>query len=171
MRMRILKAVAVLLAAAFGAAAVAAAVEGPGGSGDDEAERVTTVTGTLQVEGKDVRLGARKVGLGPPWYRETAKAADFDGDGTVETIARELAGLEGRSVAVTGELEDDQIGARAIAGKPYRQAGKPPWAGGKNRAAKCEAKQARQAAKQKDRAGRGGPPPWAKAHGFRRRCS
>lgn len=167
--MRIVKVGAVLLAAAFGAAAVAAAVERPAQRGEDEVERVTTVTGTLQVDGNDVRVGGRSVGLGPPWYRASARAADYDGDGAVETIAQELRGLDGRSVSVVGEADGDELGARTIAGKRYREAGKPPWTGGKSRAAKCEAKQARRAAKQQQQRG-GGPPPWAKAHGLRRGC-
>jgi hypothetical protein len=174
--MRFLRFALVVVAAALGAAAVAAAVEKPGGEDEPEAEQVVSVSGTLQADGKGFRIGERKAGLGPWWYRDTAKAAsDLDGDGAVETITKELQGLVGKSVSVTGEADEDEVEIRTIAGKVYRAAGRPPWAGGKDKAAKCEARAARREAKekQKDKAGngRGGPPPWAKAYGFRRSCS
>ena len=157
--MRIVRAVAVLAAVSLGAGAVALAVERP--EGEEPEERVESVSGTLAADGKGYRLNGKQLGLGPPWWRETAKAADYDGDGTVETIAVELAGLRGKTVTVTGEADDDEVGVRTLAGKPYRAQGKPPWAGGrKDKSAKCKAKAERE---------RGGPPPWAKAHG--RRCS
>jgi hypothetical protein len=147
------------LAAALGVAAGAAAV-------DDEPERVATVSGTLAREGDGFRLAGKELGVGARWWRETAKVADFDGDRTTEAVTTELEGLAGKTVAATGEVEGDELSVRTLNGKPVRAAGKPPWAGGPNRGAKCKAKAAKRAAKAKAKGG--GPPPWAKAHG--RRC-
>jgi len=177
--LRILRVAAALRAVAFGASAVALAVERPQKQDDaqpEQAERpeqVTTVTGVLTADGKGFKVAGRELGLGPPWWRESGKAADFDGDGTVETVAVELKALTGKSVSVTGEAEDEsELGVRTIAGKTFREPGRPPWAGGPNHADKAACKAAKSQAKTAAKAGKGraqGPPPWARAHG-RRGC-
>jgi hypothetical protein len=166
--MRIVRVTAVLLAAALGAAAVAAAVESkPEQKSEDEPEQVRSVSGTLARAGDGFRLAGRELGLGARWWRETAKVADFDGDGTTEVVVTELAGLVGKSVTAMGADEGDELSVRTLNGKTLRAAGRPPWAGGPNREAKCKAKAAKAAAKAKAKSA--GPPPWAKAHG-RRGC-
>ena len=166
--MRIVRVTAVVLAAALGAAAVAAAVESkPERKNEDGPEQIRSVSGTLARDGDGFRLAGRELGLGARWWRETAKVADFDGDGTTEVVVTELAGLVGKSVTATGEDEGDELSVRTLNGKTLRVAGRPPWAGGPNREAKCKAKAAKAAAKAK--ANGAGPPPWAKAHG-RRGC-
>jgi len=177
--LRVLKVTAALLVVAFGASAVALAVERPQKQDDEQTEKaeqpehVTTVTGVLTADGKGFEVAGRELGLGPPWWRESGKAADFDGDGTVETVAAELKALTGKSVSVTGEAEDaTELGVRTIAGKTFREQGRPPWAGGPNRADKAACKSAKVHAKAAAKAGKGGahgPPPWARAHG-RRGC-
>jgi len=170
---RVLKLTAALLAVAFGASAVALAVEQPqkGDEQTEKAEQVTTVTGVLTADGSGFKVGDRELGLGPPWWREAGKAADFDGDGTVETVAAELKGLTGKSVSVTGESEDaSELGVRTIAGKTLRAQGRPPWAGGPNRADKASCRSAKgqaKAAAKADKRGAHGPPPWARARGLR----
>ena len=162
--MRIVRLTGVGLAAALGAAAVATAVERA-----PEREQMSSVSGTLARDGKGFRLAGRELGLGARWWRETAKVADFDGDGTTETVVIELSGLVGKGVTATGEVEGDELSVRTLNGKTLRAAGRPPWAGGPNREAKCKAKAAKAAAKaQAKGTTRGGPPSWAKAHG--RRC-
>ena len=131
------------------------------------------MTGVLTADGKGFKVAGRELGLGPPWWRESGKAADFDGDGTVETVAAELGSLTGKSVTVTGEAEDaSELGVRTIAGKVFREQGRPPWAGGPKHAdkaaCKAKARQAKAAAKAKGKSAEHGPPPWAKARG---RCS
>jgi hypothetical protein len=173
---RILKVTALLLALAFGASAVALAVERPGRQEDERAEqpeRVATVTGVLTADGKRYSIAGRELGLGPPRWRDSGKAADFDGDGTFETVAAELQSLKGKSVTVTGEADDEsELGVRTIAGKAFREQGRPPWAGGPDRgdrgACKAKKQQAKAAAKARGKGGEHGPPPWAKARG---RCS
>ena len=164
--MRIVRAALVVAAAALGASAVALAVQGPGSPAKGADEERTTVSGTLAAEGRGWRVAARGLGLGPPWWRETAKVADYDGDGVVETVAAELEGMRGRSVTVTGEPDEDGVGVRTLNGKAFREAGRPPWAGGpgKGRGA-CKTKP-----QQAGSAARGGPPPWARAHGRKRAC-
>jgi hypothetical protein len=156
----------VLLVAALAAATVAAAVERKRDD-EDGAEQVATVSGTLARDGDELTLAGKELGVGPRWWRETAKVADYDGDGTVETVAVELAGLAGKHVTVVAEVEGDELSVRTIGGKALRAAGRPPWAGGPKGDAKCKAKAAKLAAKQKAKAaGKGhGPPAWAKAHG------
>ena len=160
--MRIVRAALVVAAAALGASAVALAVQGPGTPAKDADEERTSVAGTLAADGRGWRVGARGLGLGPPWWRETAKLADYDGDGTVETVAAELTGLAGRSVSVAGEVDDDGVSVRTLNGKAFREAGKPPWAGGRKGAGACKAKAAK--------ARGNGPPAWAPAHGRKRGC-
>ena len=177
--LRVLKLTAVLLAVAFGASAVALAVERPEKQDDEQPERaeqpehVTTVTGVLTADGQGFEVAGRELGLGPPWWRTSGKAADFDGDGTVETVAAELRALTGTSVSITGEAEDaGEIGVRTIAGKTFREQGRPPWAGGPDRAEKASCMAAKGQAKAAAKAGKRaahGPPPWAHAHG-RRGC-
>ena len=91
--MRIVRVAAVVLAAALGTAAVAAAVERKPGKGEDEPEQVRSVSGTLARDGEGFTLAGKELGLGAGWWRETAKVADFDGDGTTEPVVTELAGL------------------------------------------------------------------------------
>ena len=172
--LRIVKMTALLLAVAFGASAVALAVERPQQQDDEKNEQVATVTGALTADGKGFKVGARELGLGPPWWREAGKAADFDGDGTVETVAAELKSLTGKSVTVTGESDDEsELGVRTIAGKTFREQGRPPWAGGPNKGDKAACKAAKQQTKAaaktkaKGKTGEHGPPPWAKAHWLR----
>jgi len=170
--MRIVKAAAVLVAAALGASAVALAVDQPAKQDDAETEQIVSLSGALTVEGNGYRVAGRELGLGPPWWRDTGKAADFDGDGAVETIAAELEGLTGKSVTVTGEASgDDELGVRTIAGKTFREQGRPPWAGGPKRgdkgACKGSKRDAKAQAKAKGRSGEHGPPPWARARGLR----
>jgi hypothetical protein len=167
--MRIVRVAAVLLAAAFGASAVAFAVERPAKREDDEAtEQTASVTGVLAADGKGYRLAGRELGLGPPWWRESGKAADFDGDGTVETVTAELKSLTDKRVIVTGEVDDEgELGVRTIAGKAFREGGRPPWAGGPKRDDKTPCKSGKREAKGKRTGAQHGPPPWAKAHGVR----
>ena len=155
-----------LLVAALAAATVAAAVERKRDD-EDSAEQVPTVSGTLARDGDEFTLAGKELGVGPRWWRETAKVADYDGDGTVETVAVEFAGLVGKHVTVVAGTEGDELSVRAIGGKALRAAGRPLWAGGPNRDAKCKAKAAKLAAKQQaEAAGKAhGPPSWAKAHG------
>jgi len=179
--LRVFKLTAALLAVAFGASAVALAVEQPQKQDEqtekaeqaEQPEQVTTVTGVLTADGKGFEIAGRELGLGPPGWREAGKAADFDGDGTVETVAAELKALTGKTVTVTGEAEDaSELGVRTIAGKTFREQGRPPWAGGPNRADKAACKSAKVQAKAAAKAAKGGahgPPPWARAHG-RRGC-
>jgi len=122
-----LRAIAVLLVAALAAATVAAAVERKRDD-EDSAEQVATVSGTLARDGDELTLAGKELGVGPRWWRETAKVADYDGDGTVETIAVELAGLVGKHVTVVAETEGDELSVRAIGGKALRASGRPPWA-------------------------------------------
>jgi hypothetical protein len=113
--MRIVKVVAVLLAAAFGASAVALAVERP--AKEDDAESVVSVSGVLTAKGRGFEVAGKELGLGPPWWRESGKAADFDGDGAVETVVAELASLTGKTVTVTGAADDEgELSVRSIAG-------------------------------------------------------
>src|SRR5262245_49676577 len=161
--MRIVRVTAVVLAAALGAAAVAAAVDRrPEQRREDEAEQVRSVSGTLAHDGEVFTLAGNALGLGARWWRETARVADADGDGTIEAVVTELAGFVGKSVTATGEDEGDELSVRTLNGTTLRAAGRPPWAGRPNREAKCKR---RAAAKAKG----AGPPPWAKAHG-RRGC-
>jgi len=135
-------------------------------SGDDgEASNTTAnetlerVTGTLEEaetgEG-DYSLGETTVEIGARWYVEENEApADFDGDGTVETIAKEFDGMVGQEVTLTVERDGDgdaeASDVHAVDGVSYRGDGPPPWAGGPNRKAENER-----------RGGNGqGPPPWA----------
>lgn len=122
-------------------------------------ETLERVTGTLEEvetgEG-DYRLGGTTVEIGARWYVEENEApADFDGDGTVETIAEEFDGMVGQEVTLTVESDDDddvEAGdVHAVGGVSYRGDGPPPWAGGPNRDGKNER-----------RGGNShGPPPWA----------
>jgi hypothetical protein len=134
-----LRAAAVLLVAALAAATVAAAVERKRDD-EDGSVQVATVSGTLGRDGDELTLAGKELGVGPRWWRETAKVADYDGD---------------------------ELSVRTIGGKALRAAGRPPWAGGPNGDAKCNANAAKLAAKQKAKAaGKAhGPPPWAKTHG------
>jgi hypothetical protein len=138
--LRIVRVTAVGLAAALGAAAVAAAVErAPERERESEPEQLRSVSGTLARDGNGFRLAGKELGLGARWWRETAKVADFDGDGTTEAVVTELAGLVGKSVSATGEDEGDELSVRTLNGKTLRSAGRPRWAGGPNREAKCKA--------------------------------
>lgn len=173
---RVLKIVGLLLVVTLAASAVALAVQAPAkqkGKQPEKAEKpevVATVSGTLVAHGRSYTLAGRGLGLGPPWWRASAKQADYDGDGTVETIAAELQGLVGKTVSLTGATDDgeqDELSVRTLNGSAYRAHGRPPWAGGRNREAKCKAKAAKAAAKAKKKDTGHGPPPWAPAHGKR----
>jgi hypothetical protein len=164
--MRIVKVVAVLLAAAFGASAVALAVERP--AKEDDAESAVSVSGVLTAKGRGFEVAGKELGLGPPWWRESGKAADFDGDGAVETVVAELASLTGKTVTVTGAADDEgELSVRTIAGKTFREQGRPPWAGGPSRGDKAACKAAKRQAKAAGKRAEHGPPPWAKAHELR----
>jgi hypothetical protein len=69
-----------------------------------------TVTYTLTVDGKTVRLDA-----GPPW---------FFGD------QHPLAPFVGKTVTVTGGQRGDEVDVETVDGTRLRAEGRPPWAGG-----------------------------------------
>lgn len=100
---------------------------GPGG----ENETVTTVDGTLESSpGEDYRLDGLAIDIGAGWYvnNETAPA-DFDGDGSTETVREEFDGLVGQEVTITVESDGQEGDVLEVNGQVYREQGPPPWAG------------------------------------------
>jgi hypothetical protein len=110
---------------------------GPGGVGQDRSRGpglVTfAVTGRLERCGDEHCLNGTELDFGPPWYLSAARAPqDLDGDGRVETLAREIEGLVGATITVTVEQgRHGELDGFAIDGVFYRdEIGPPPWAGG-----------------------------------------
>ncbi len=93
------------------------------------------MSGTFANDGERYAVDNTEVGFGPAWYIAAVDAsADYDRDGTVETIAAELDGLVGTSVIVKGETgRCGDVDAFTINGQSYRSTGRPPWAGGPKR--------------------------------------
>lgn len=134
-----------LLFASVGSAglvAVLVAAPAMGRPGGSTAERecddppiLSDVSGTLHRSDGRWTVGGAEVDFGPAWHlSRTTSEHDYDGDGTVETLTREFAGLLGTAVT----LEVDPAGAGGdrdvyrVGGTPYREPDgcPPPWAGG-----------------------------------------
>jgi hypothetical protein len=133
---------------------------GPSGAQDDPSA-LTTRSGTLAKDGERYAVDGAAVSFGPTWYTAVANAAaDYDGDGTVETIAAELDGLVGTAVTLDGETgRCGDFGAFTINGQVYRSAGRPPWAGGPKVVGAIQPGAGAQMDKDDD--GGAGRPPWA----------
>jgi hypothetical protein len=149
------------------------AVERQGGAKDtakdDGPEATVAVTGVLHTTADGYAVGSRAVSFGPPWYAASSAL---------------IKDRLGKSVTVTGSVDDDDDGlrVRTIEGGTYRAKGRPPWAGGpkhhgasvsackaKAKAAKADEKKDADDKTEKADGDKGGPPPWAKAYG--RRCT
>lgn len=91
-----------------------------------------SLTGTLAKDGELYTVDGTEVGFGPVWYIVAVDAdADYDGDGTVETIAVELDGLVGTAVTLDGEAgRCGDFDVFVINEQTYRSPGRPAWAGG-----------------------------------------
>lgn len=100
----------------------------------DDNETVETVSGTIEsTDGEGYRLDGLRIDIGAAWYvNDTEAPADFDGDGTVETIRAEFDGLVGEDVTLTVETDGEEGDILGVEGTEYRQQGPPPWAGGPN---------------------------------------
>ena len=158
-----------LLVAAI-VSAVALAVDKQGTKSADDAEVTVTVTGALHTTADGYAVGSQAVSLGPPWYAASSSL---------------VKGSLGKTVTVTGAADDDDgLSVRTINGTVYRAKGRPPWAGGPKHktptaaaaACKGKGKTAAKAAKDDDKDEKSsekadktdnGPPPWAKAYGYR----
>jgi hypothetical protein len=90
------------------------------------------LTGTLSKNGEHYSVDGIEVGIGPAWYIEVVDAdADYDGDGTIKTIAAELDGLVGTAVTLEGEAgRCGDFDVFVINEQTYRSPGRPAWAGG-----------------------------------------
>jgi hypothetical protein len=88
-----------------------------------------TLSGTFSQSGLNYFIEATQVHFGPTWYLASTKAfADYDKDGTVETIAQELSGLVGTTVTLTGCTGAGVFNVFTINGSFYRDpATPPPW--------------------------------------------
>ncbi|RYU15589.1 lytic transglycosylase domain-containing protein [Nocardioides iriomotensis] len=81
---------------------------------------VETYSGTLASCGATAWcLDERRLDLGPDSALGQDAAADYDGDGTPETLDQELTGLAGGSVAVRALLSDGVLVVRELAGKTF----------------------------------------------------
>jgi hypothetical protein len=81
---------------------------------------VETFTGTLGTCPGGWCLDDRRLDLGPDAALTQQAAADYDGDGTVETLQEELAELAtGGPVTVRAVLTDGVLVVRELAGKPF----------------------------------------------------
>jgi hypothetical protein len=90
--------------------------------------------GALAKDGAHYLVDGHAVNVGPDWYiANNAARADFDRDGEVGTVAAELDGLVGMTVALGVEVElGGEPSLFTINGQAYRDidGGRPPWAGG-----------------------------------------
>jgi hypothetical protein len=91
-----------------------------------------SLTGTLETDGEHYSVDGTEVGVGPAWYIEAVNAdADYNGNGTIETIAAELDGLVGTAVTLGGETgRCGDFDVFVINEQTYRSPGRPAWAGG-----------------------------------------
>lgn len=91
---------------------------------DDDHGRHDDVADDLEIDGVDLDFG-------PDDWVATAEAPDdFDGDGTVESLRDELAGLVGREVTLLVRFDDDGDDADVyvVDGRTYRDVSAPaPW--------------------------------------------
>lgn len=90
------------------------------------------LSGTLSQVERDYAVDGTPVSFGPFWFLGDAPApADLDGDGVVESIAEELAGLIGNAVDLQVEVDaDGEADVFGINGSTYREQDVPPaWAG------------------------------------------
>jgi len=78
------------------------------------------LTGTLASCPAGWCLDGTALDLGPDAQLAATAAADYDGDGSTETVADELAGLAGTSVSV--QVAKGGTVVYSVAGKPYRNA-------------------------------------------------
>jgi hypothetical protein len=104
-----------------------------GGAPDGRRPVVTSMTGTWSECWEEYCLDDVVLDLGPRWYRAATQApADLDGDGSIETLAAELAGLVGRTVTLSVALDGGSAEVLEIDGVVYRDVAvaRPPWAGG-----------------------------------------
>lgn len=81
-----------------------------------------TVSGTWTACGPDYCLDGAKLDLGPASIRGDRAAADFDGDGTVESDAEELAGLVGTHVSLRVAQGSGPLVVYVIGSHGYRNA-------------------------------------------------
>lgn len=107
----------------------------PADTDDTAGPVLEPLVGVLEQRGNGWFVGDVELGLGARWYRDGATSPeDYDGDGTIETVGEELAGLAGREVTLQVERDDDAA-VFSINGLAYRpEGGAPPWAGGPKRA-------------------------------------
>lgn len=78
----------------------------------------------------DYCLDGVELDLGPRAAVGSAQAGlDFDGDGSLETLAEEFAGLVGQSVILEAERDDADADVYVINGMKYRDptTARPPW--------------------------------------------
>jgi hypothetical protein len=79
-------------------------------------------------------VGRVELDLGPDeWITTAGPLADFDGDGAVEPVRAELAGLVGREATFLARIDrsGEEGDVYTINGRPYRDpAGAPPWVAG-----------------------------------------
>ena len=99
--------------------------------------RSETLSGTLQKPDTYYTMDGIEVDFGADWYiARTTATMDYDHDGAIETIASEIAGLEGKSFTLGGEYgRHGDFDVFTIQGVAYRdpKGGPPPWAGGPQR--------------------------------------
>ncbi|HDS59714.1 MAG TPA: hypothetical protein ENN54_05430, partial [Thermoplasmatales archaeon] len=82
---------------------------------------LTEVAGTLTWDGEYYRVDDTPVWFGPTRYLENSTArSDYDRDGTYESMAQELAGLEGSPVTIKGIQSNDMLIVRYVNGIWYR---------------------------------------------------
>ncbi len=90
-----------------------------------------TISGTLEKGTckKDFSIDGVTVFFGPYRYtKSTIALFDYDGDGDIETIYKELVGLVGEEVSLGGWYKDtDFFNVFTINGLLYRETGPPPW--------------------------------------------
>jgi hypothetical protein len=91
---------------------------------------LTTLTGELQPCDAGWCIETTLLYLGPDDYvQDTRAPADYDNDGTIKTIAEELAELAGDEVSLEVEVTESSAAVYTIQGLPYRPTdGSPaPW--------------------------------------------
>jgi len=126
-------------------------------------ETIKQVTGTLEsTDGEDYQLGDLAIDIGASWYVENTTAdADYDNNGSTETIQAEFDGLISEEVTLTVETDGEEGDVLAVNDTQYREEGPPPWAGGPNDNDDDSQSQGPDSEDNDSESQEGGPPPWA----------
>jgi hypothetical protein len=91
---------------------------------------LTTITGIVTYDGSNYFIGDVELHFGPTWFIESAESSvDYDGDGELELVYKEIQGLVGTEITVEGHLQSSGwMSVFTINEEIYREPGQPIWA-------------------------------------------